>query len=142
MNITGRCGLCGDNWRDERPRKHELGGEFGEGVIVKTYVQGSTIWVVGTLVYNHSGGKFVTNICNLDEFGVESEECFAKNPVYTATGELFYEVPDHEHRHFPYQITLPAELHCNHCVLQWTYVTANDTGICPDGQIRFGKNKF
>lgn len=43
----GRCGLCGDNWLDPTPRNHELGGRFGEGVIVKTYTRGSLIDVVG-----------------------------------------------------------------------------------------------
>lgn len=33
----GRCGLCGDNFADATPRAHELGGRFGQGVIVKRF---------------------------------------------------------------------------------------------------------
>ena len=36
----GKCGVCGDNWKDEEPREHEGGGKFGLGVIGKRYVMG------------------------------------------------------------------------------------------------------
>lgn len=131
--------MCGDNYADSRPRRHELRGPYGEGVIVKTYKQGSTIDVIGKLTYNHLGGKFFFYICNLDEFGAESEQCFAKYPVSTADGKPYYTVPDYSHRDFPLKLVLPRNLQCNHCVMQWTYTTANNWGICEDGFGRLGK---
>ena len=42
----GRCGTCGDAWGLlPRPRPHELGGTYGEGIIARNYSQGQ----VGTL---------------------------------------------------------------------------------------------
>ena len=35
----GRCGSCGDGYGQPRPRPHELGGEFGEGIISRKYTQ-------------------------------------------------------------------------------------------------------
>jgi hypothetical protein len=37
--------ICGDNWADPTPRKHELGGQMGEGLIMGTYTQGNIIRV-------------------------------------------------------------------------------------------------
>ena len=30
---NGRCGVCGDNWAEERPRENENGGKYGTGTI-------------------------------------------------------------------------------------------------------------
>lgn len=32
----GRCGPCGDDYRDPQPRANENGGLYGTGTIVKT----------------------------------------------------------------------------------------------------------
>ena len=37
----GRCGECGDEWSLPRPRSNDEGGPYGNGVIGKTYKQGS-----------------------------------------------------------------------------------------------------
>ena len=37
----GRCGVCGDDWSDPRPRSNELGGLYGEGFIVQNYTKNS-----------------------------------------------------------------------------------------------------
>ena len=36
----GKCGVCGDNWADPRPRENEAGGTYGKGVIVANYTMG------------------------------------------------------------------------------------------------------
>ena len=36
----GKCGVCGDNYADPQPRKHEAGGEFGNGIVGREYVVG------------------------------------------------------------------------------------------------------
>ena len=36
----GKCGVCGDNWQDPKPRPHEGGGRYGQGVIGRRYTTG------------------------------------------------------------------------------------------------------
>lgn len=36
----GKCGVCGDDWSQKRPRDNENGGRYGTGTIAKTYFQG------------------------------------------------------------------------------------------------------
>lgn len=139
----GKCGLCGDNWADPRPRPHELGGFYGEGFIVKSYIQGSEIDVIIRVTSNHLG-KFTFELCNLDNEG-ESDECFQKNHVYLADGNAHFEIPHYVTRDFIIPLKLPQKLHCEHCVLRWTYVGANQWYIC-DGEklgslVSFIKNK-
>lgn len=130
----GRCGFCGDNYGDARPRAHELGGTFGQGVIVKTYNRGQTINVVARITANHKG-QFYFRICNLDQ-GPESDSCFERK-VYTPSGSEFWDLPEGT-GDFNLSLALPHDLSCNHCVLQWTYVAANNWGDCPDGVNRPG----
>ena len=33
----GRCGECGDEWKLQRPRPNEEGGQYGRGIIGKKY---------------------------------------------------------------------------------------------------------
>lgn len=115
----GKCGLCGDNYSDAKPRAHELGGPFGSGVIVKTYTQGSTIPVTVKITANHKG-YFYFKICNLD-VEAESEACFERYNVPTTVGATW---PLSSNNAGEYQIflQLPSNLYCDRCVLQWTYV--------------------
>lgn len=115
----GKCGLCGDNYADARPRSHELGGRFGQGVIVKTYRQGQAISVKIKLTANHKG-YFYFRICNLDR-EAESDACFERYNVMTSAG-LNWPLNSNESKDYDVQLQLPSNLSCNHCVLQWTYV--------------------
>lgn len=51
----GKCGICGDNYRDARPRANENGGTFGLGYIVKTYPHSSVINVRVDVAQSHKG---------------------------------------------------------------------------------------
>ncbi len=42
----GKCGVCGDSWDDQRPRDHENGGQFGNGIIGKRYVIGQVKFII------------------------------------------------------------------------------------------------
>lgn len=132
----GKCGLCGDNYADARPRRHELGGTFGQGVIVKTYKQGSTIQVTAKITANHYG-YFYFKICNLDSEG-ESDACFERNKIPISTGAMTWPLPSSSAGDFKLSLKLPSNLSCNRCVLQWTYVAGNSWGYCPDGSGRLG----
>merc|ERR1712117_205501 len=39
----GKCGVCGDNFADAKPRPHEAGGRYGNGIIGRRYTMGQTI---------------------------------------------------------------------------------------------------
>ena len=41
----GQCGICGDPADLERPRPHEDGGKYGQGIVTKTYESGQEIIV-------------------------------------------------------------------------------------------------
>lgn len=51
----GKCGVCGDNWADARPRGNENGGHYGLGHIVEEYKAGSVIDIKTLLTANHIG---------------------------------------------------------------------------------------
>lgn len=36
----GKCGVCGDDYRLPTPRPHEIGGTYGNGVVVRKYYAG------------------------------------------------------------------------------------------------------
>lgn len=127
----GKCGLCGDRYGDATPRLHELGGTFGQGVIVKTYTQGSSVNVNVKITANHKG-YFYFKICNLDSES-ESEACFERNAVQLSSGLDTYVLPSTLAGDYIVPVRLPSNLYCNHCVFQWTYVAGNNWGICPNG---------
>lgn len=51
----GKCGACGDDYRDPVPRSNENGGTYGNGVVVETYQPGELITVDIKLTANHLG---------------------------------------------------------------------------------------
>ena len=53
-----KCGVCGDNYEDPRPRANELGGTYGKsGLIPRTYQQGGIIDVKVKLTALHKGER-------------------------------------------------------------------------------------
>ncbi|KAL5274260.1 hypothetical protein ACFFRR_000799 [Megaselia abdita] len=126
-NNGGKCGLCGDNYANPTPRAHELGGTYGQGVIVKTYTPGSLIETNVKLSANHLG-FFSFHICKIDGNG-ESETCFNNNPVLFEDGSSKYPVVAGINLFNP-KIRLPSGLSCDHCVLRWAYTTGNRWGWC------------
>lgn len=132
----GKCGLCGDRFGDPTPRTHELGGTFGQGKIMKTYAKGSTISVTAKITANHRG-YFYFRLCNLDA-EKESEACFDRYKIKIADNTDIYTLPSTEAKDYTLSIKLPANLTCNRCVLQWTYVAGNNWGYCSDGSGKLG----
>ena len=132
----GKCGLCGDSYGDSIPRAHELGGKYGQGTIVKSYKQGSIIKIKVNLTMNHLG-NFLFKICNLDTDKVESDKCFTKWPVKLPSGKN-YKLKSSANGQFKITLKLPRNLSCNKCVFQWTWITASNFNICPDGIGRKG----
>lgn len=54
----GKCGPCGDDWRDPVPRGNENGGKYGNGIIVANYTAGSEITVTILITANHLGSLY------------------------------------------------------------------------------------
>jgi hypothetical protein len=129
----GLCGVCGDDYSLKTPRPHELGGTYGQGVIVKSYKQGQTIEALVRLTASHMG-YFSFKICNLDAEN-ETDGCF-KYVIYTASGSDKTTVTGTGD--YKVLLRLPSGLKCNKCVLQWTYTAGNNWGWCGDGTGKLG----
>jgi len=51
----GKCGECGDAWDLPEPRPHEYGGQWGQGLIVRSYLPGSKIKIRVEITASHMG---------------------------------------------------------------------------------------
>lgn len=136
LQSTGKCGICGDSYSEPTPRRHELGGRFGQGVIVKTYSSQQIIDIATKITANHLG-HFSFQICNLDKFGQESEECFAEHRLNLEGGGQTYPIGTRTGM-INVSALLPSDLKCEHCVLRWTYKAGNNWGVCEDGSGALG----
>ena len=77
----GKCGVCGDDYRDEVPRQHETGGKFGNEIITATYTAGDTLDIEVEIVANH-WGFFVLKVCPMTEPGeIASQACLDQHPL-------------------------------------------------------------
>ena len=50
--------------------------------------------------------------------------------------KMFFSVwslPSAEARSYNLSVVLPSNMECEHCLLQWTWRTANSWGVCEDG---------
>uniref|UniRef100_A0AAG5D3F7 Chitin-binding type-4 domain-containing protein n=1 Tax=Anopheles atroparvus TaxID=41427 RepID=A0AAG5D3F7_ANOAO len=133
---NGKCGVCGDSFGDAVPRRHELGGMYGQGDIVRQYLRGSTIEARIRLTATHRG-YFYFDVCNLDN-GAEDEACFGKNPLYQLNGTREWYLPSSAPGDYTISLKLPDALVCNHCIFRWTYVAGNNWGYCSDGTGKLG----
>jgi len=132
----GKCGLCGDDYGIVPPRPNELGGRYGEGVIVQTYAT-STLAHLGVQITANHLGFIYFNLCNLDQYGSESEECFLENRLKFIDGSDRMDIGT-TLGWIDATIRLPEGLVCEHCVLRWTYSAGNNWGWCEDGSGRLG----
>ncbi|XP_068617830.1 uncharacterized protein [Battus philenor] len=123
--MNGKCGICGDPYDQRQPRSHELGGVFGDGVIVAEYKSGQVISTTVELTAYHRG-YWVFKIC--PDPTRHDQACFDEYPVELENGDLKYS-PKGEGT-YTANYRLPPKLYCNHCVLQWQYVAGNNWGTC------------
>lgn len=118
----GKCGFCGDNYSDSRPRLHEIGGPFGQGEIVRNYTKGAIIEVKAMITANHMG-HLEFNICDLGRSSAgETEKCYQQYEVLDVEGRRKWYLNSTAVTQYTVKLRLPADLVCEHCVLQWTYV--------------------
>ncbi|OXA55745.1 hypothetical protein Fcan01_08630 [Folsomia candida] len=135
---AGKCGECGDSWNQTRPRDNENGGLFGRGIIVRNYTAGQWIDIHVQLTAVHLG-HFEIRLCPLSSSTeLEEEACFEQNILQFANGLTKYPVTDEEMQEYFLQAKLPQEIKCDHCVVQWHYLTGNSWGLCPNGTEQIG----
>uniref|UniRef100_A0A336LYJ2 CSON004461 protein n=1 Tax=Culicoides sonorensis TaxID=179676 RepID=A0A336LYJ2_CULSO len=127
---NGKCGICGDNFADSRPRRHEIGGEFGEPVIVGVYKRKSILTSRIDITANHKG-KFWFELCNMDGRKNEAEECFNTKMV-TKFDEEFWYLKSNESKIFDVELKVP-DMKCQHCIFRWNWSTGNNWGDCGNG---------
>lgn len=102
------------------------------------YQKGQKIDVVARLTTNHRG-YFKFQICPLtNPKELETEECFNRYPLKLENGSDRYVLQSHESKDYTMSLFLPNGLTCEHCVLRWEYVAANNWGICEDGSGKLG----
>lgn len=115
----GKCGICGDDYGQARPRDNEHGGKYGLGIIARQYYEDSNIQVIVKITASHKG-QFTFSLCNMD-VEEESEECFERNPLKLINGSDSFHVDKDLVTEYPVYLSLPKGLTCEHCVLRWQY---------------------
>lgn len=133
----GRCGECGDAWDIPEPRPHEYGGQWGQGLVVRSYTPGSKITIRVELTASHMG-YFEFRVCPnksakqscLDENVLQVLNGSPSRPNLTDLKTRFY--PRNGSCVYEMQALLP-DFTCDQCVLQWRYVAGNNWGMCTDG---------
>ncbi|XP_017461927.1 PREDICTED: uncharacterized protein LOC108355273, partial [Rhagoletis zephyria] len=131
----GKCGICGDSYSVRRPRPYETGGKLVRNITTRVYPPGGVIDVVIQLVANHLG-TFQFSLCprnSVDE--IETEECFI--PL-TVKGEEVYRLKTHRKGAFNLPVQLPKEVSCDRCILRWHWKSANNWGVCENGNAGIG----
>lgn len=154
-----RSGPCGD-LLSQRPGDHMKGGKYyNGGKIHKVYEQGGKISIDMVLVAHHNGfsefrvcdakkcGGDISNDCLRDSnkcrmlkrafiSSCESRNdmgCGPMDPNYP--GRWYHPCPSNNGDDFygngKIVYDLPADFHCEHCILQWHWTTAN--GCNPPG---------
>lgn len=128
----GKCGICGDSW--DEPKEYEKNGTKYLGKILRNYAPNSRLPVTVQITANHEG-FFEFRICNVDGWADDaSQECLNKTLLtIEGTQNSKYKV-ETLMRTVQYNLNIPPGFVCNHCVLQWKYVTGNSWGTDPETQ--------
>jgi len=132
-----KCGVCGDNYADPRPRENELGGKYDRGIIPRRFENEATIPLVVQVTAHHQGW-FEFRLCEQAKGEqYENEDCFAdpKSLLTLTDGTTRYDITDKKPMRpgkggywYEMEAYLPADIECEHCVLQWRYHCGNSWG--------------
>lgn len=124
----GKCGVCGDSYHGDRP--HEAGGKYANGIIAKTYEEGSEMDITVHLTANHLG-FFEFRLCPNNNYKARVKQaCLDKYLLERADGQgtRFYVPKGKYNAMFNYTLKLPRGLTCSQCVVQWKYRTGKFPG--------------
>ncbi|KAL7645366.1 UNVERIFIED_CONTAM: hypothetical protein RMT77_003752 [Armadillidium vulgare] len=131
----GKCGVCGDNYADPTPRAHEDGGKYGRGIITREYKVGDQAFISVEITANHLG-RMEIRICPRESTEtVLTQECLDSYPLNIVGEDTYqYSLEDKPYPgNFTWYVELPPSMTCSNCVIQWTYVGANNWGTCDNG---------
>ncbi|XP_067682186.1 uncharacterized protein [Haliotis asinina] len=141
--LGGKCGACGDPY-DAQQRNNEPGGKYYTDTIGRVYYAGDNITINVLITSNHRG-YFEFRLCDNGLLAGDALlECLnntlltldprdPKGQAVTTGGPVVRYYLGSESRMFYVKASLPAEVTCDFCVLQWTYVTGNTWGTDADG---------
>ncbi|KAL4220883.1 hypothetical protein ACF0H5_019149 [Mactra antiquata] len=125
----GKCGICGDNYKDTVRENEAPDGKYANGVIVAKYDVGEKIDIKVRLTANHKGW-FEYRLCQNDDPKKRlTQECFDKHLLTDDNKYRFVITKSMEH--VTHSVALPAGVKCRNCVLQWKYNTGNSWGTDP-----------
>lgn len=142
-----KCGVCGDNYADARPRDNELGGTYGKsGIIPRSYRAGEMMPLAIQITAHHKGW-FEFRLCPVTG-SMEDESCFSSGDslLKFANGstrhiitDSFPKRPGKSGYWYELEAQIPSYMSCEHCVLQWRYHCGNNWGTDENGSgIGFG----
>ncbi|KAK3580518.1 hypothetical protein CHS0354_009470 [Potamilus streckersoni] len=139
QNNGGRCGVCGDSLQG--PHGNERGGKYDLGIIARSYPEGTTSIDVKVEITAHHKGYFEFKLCPNDEAEV-TQECLDRYPLMIEEGiqqgdPMKFYPPDGQTIH-SLKVSIPPDIRCERCVLQWTYRAGNRWGTNPDGKSCLG----
>ena len=112
----GKCGICGE--AANLQKRFERGGSLYRDLIVREYLKGQTIEVEVEITANH-WGYFQFKVCNIDGNKSDAtQECLDKNILSDSSGKTKFFVDRNSKGIVKFEVDLPADLLCNHCVFQ------------------------
>ena len=123
LSLGYLCGVCGDPYDQPQPRDNEAGGPYGNGIITRQYQQGQTIQVTVDLTAQHKGW-FEFRICPTNNpKTIATHACLDQYllPLSDGSGTRLNGIAASQI--YVVSLTLPADLTCSQCVLQWKYHT-------------------
>jgi len=138
-----KCGICGDDYTQPRPRDNEWNGRFGSsGIIPRTFYQGDVIDLHLEITAHHQG-FFEFKICKMEPSDfTENVVCFdSDESVMTLEdGKQQWDVTGGSTGHYYGKVRLPEHLSCDHCVIQWRYHAGNTWACDENGNCGTGSN--
>ncbi|XP_071533383.1 uncharacterized protein [Panulirus ornatus] len=138
----GKCGVCGDDFRETVPRSHEAGGEFANGIIGKRYIAGQVIDIEAELTTNHKGYMELKLCPHNHPKEIITQECLDQYtlPLEGTTETKFIIPKDSKKKEvFTWKVKLPDGVTCSNCVIQWKYFAGNTWGVDGEGDEGVGK---
>ncbi|KAL3885463.1 hypothetical protein ACJMK2_025519 [Sinanodonta woodiana] len=139
QNNGGRCGVCGDPIQG--PYENERGGKYDLGVIARSYPEGTTRIKVKIEITAHHKGYFEFKLCPNNE-AEATQECLDRLPLMIEEGiqqgDPMKFFPPEGQGIYVIEVSIPPNIRCARCVLQWTYRAGNTWGKNTDGKSCLG----
>ncbi|EDO33411.1 predicted protein [Nematostella vectensis] len=124
-----KCGVCGDSYSNPSP-PHVYPGKYATGFITQTYTQGQIISVKIHITANHQGW-FEYRIGKIGTPPITQSKL--TQLLASAEGQTRFPLTGSGSSYETQTLVLPADLTCDHCVIQWWWKVGNTWG-CENGK--------